>query len=83
MIELLPNLLEYGPFAALTFALVYYMRKDHRKDYEGVTTRLNDVEDYQKNKLTDTLTDNSRVVAENTKTMQDVRQVIEKCKARN
>ena len=83
MEELLPKLFEYGPFAALAFALIFYMRKDHRKDYEGVTTRLNEVEDYQKTKLTDTLTDNTRVIAENTATMTDVRQVIEKCKAKN
>ena len=71
-----------GPFAALAFALVYYMRKDHRKDYEGVTTRLNTVEDFQKNKLTDTLDDNTKVIAENTKVMADVHSVIEKCKGR-
>ena len=82
MTELLPKLFEYGPFAALAFALIFYMRKDHRKDYEGVTTRLNEVEDYQKNKLTDTLTENTKVIAENTSTMADIRQVIEKCKGR-
>jgi len=83
MEELFLKAFEYGPFAGLAFALIYYMRKDHRKDYEGVTGRLNNVEDYQKNKLTSTLDDNTKVIAENTKVMSDVHSVIEKCKGRD
>lgn len=81
--ELLPSAFKYGgPFAVLAFALIFYMRKDHRKDYEGVTKRLNDVEDYQRNRLTDSLDANTRVIAENTQTLAEVKQVIHQCKHR-
>lgn len=70
---------EYGPFAALCFALIFYMRKDHRQDYMGVTNRLNEVEDYQKNKMTETLTENTQVITRNTEAMREVKQVLHHC----
>lgn len=81
--ELFGRLLEYGPFAALCFALIYYMRKDHRQDYLGVTRRLNEVEDYQKNKMTDTLAKNTVAIANNTEMLARVDETIRACNSNN
>lgn len=78
---------EYGLPTVLVFLLLWggyklitAIRSDHRKDYEGVTRRLNEVEDFQKQEMKMTIDRSTIAITENTDALKEMRTVIEKCR---
>ena len=55
----------HGPWIALVVFFVW----NSRKDYQGVTKRLNQVEDWMKEKFLDRLEANSQALERNTEAM--------------
>ena len=86
--RIIDKIFQFGLPTVLLVAFVYIAFKmlnkfiDHnRKDYEGVTKRLNKVEDDQKDALTGVVTKNTEAFTENTKVLEEVKYVISNCKA--
>ncbi len=67
---------QYGPWVALTVWMVYQNRRDHRRDYEGVCERLNQVEDWIKNQFLKELAKNTRALNHNA-------EIMKKCDSKN
>lgn len=81
---------DYGVPTALVFLLMFGMyklltiiRADHRKDYEGVTKRLNEVEDFQKGKMTEVIDKNTQALTKTCDAVREVKEVVQKCKGPN
>lgn len=88
--SLFDSFAEFGIVGIILFSLIFcgwryvqQVRADGRKDYEGVTKRLNQMEDFQKDRLTEVVEKNTVVVTQNNEVLKEVKNVMQNCKGNN